>query len=100
MTTIDDLMELADCYAIKVYNLASPQYCDQEGKDAARAALLKEMKALVQDALDYRYLRSKHWNEGGLCVVDNKDDRCIYVGTYCPSGDLLDKAIAEERGDK
>jgi len=100
MKELDDLMELADCYAIKVYNLTSSQYYDQEGKDEARAALLKEMKALVQEAQNYRYLRSKRWNEGGLCVVDNKEPWAIGLGAYCPSGDLLDEAIAEERGAK
>lgn len=52
----------------------------QDGKDAV-------------DARRYRWLRAQHWNDNTLCVVARPKE-VVRLGATCPSGGLLDDAIA------
>jgi len=63
------------------------------------APTLKENDAL--DAARYRWLRKQHWESSRLCVVTNPKIN-VRLGTYCPSGKLLDQEIdtAIREGDK
>ena len=61
--------------------------------DKERIAELEvENKALRVDAERYRWLRTKNWQDGGLCVV-TKARETVRLGTDCPSHDRLDAAI-------
>ena len=44
------------------------------------------------DAARWRWLRAQHWSESKLCVVTNPKES-IYLGSSCPSLELLDSAI-------
>ena len=46
----------------------------------------------AQDAARYRWLRGRHWSDGGLYVVRGSRD-AVRPGTYCPNDDLLDAVI-------
>jgi hypothetical protein len=50
-----------------------------------------ELEAVSKDAERYRWLRSQHWSESRLFVVEGKDK--VQLGTICPSRELLDEAI-------
>lgn len=46
----------------------------------------------ARDAARYRWLRAQTWDKSVLCVATEPKDT-VRLGTYCPSGDLLDAAI-------
>ena len=52
-----------------------------------------KIDVLQKDADRYRYLRSRHWNEGGLYVIDNPLCKVQLLGLDCPSDKRLDGAI-------
>lgn len=56
-----------------------------------------EIKSLSQDAKRYRILRDQHWSDGRLAVVQDPK-RNVRLGTFCPSGSLLDEFIDEIAG--
>ena len=62
----------------------------QNAKLDARQA---KIDALQKDAERYRYLRSRHWNEGGLYVIYNPLCKVQLLGLDCPSDERLDGAI-------
>lgn len=53
----------------------------------------------VIDAGRYRWLRAQHWSDNTLCVVARPKDS-VMLGCSCPSGELLDDAIAIRSGEK
>ena len=55
------------------------------------------------DAERYRWLRSRHWSESDLCVVQNPSE-AVKPGKVCPSEDnldrLIDRAISKTTAEK
>lgn len=57
-----------------------------------RADVLRErIEALEKDAARYRWLREQHWSEKGMCVVRQAES--VRLGSFCPSGEILDAEI-------
>lgn len=50
------------------------------------------LEPAMVDANRYRWLRQQLWHGSPLCVVRNPR-QALYVGSTCPSGDVLDDAI-------
>ena len=66
-------------------------------KDTQKIVALEvEAEKLRKDAERYRWLRAKHWHDGGLCVVTNAKET-VRFGTDCPSHERLDAAIDAAR---
>ena len=63
---------------------------------ATVAALVRIARAAVEgtitDALRYRWLRQRHWNDSPMCVVKNPKE-ATKLGAWCPYGELLDAEI-------
>lgn len=71
----------------------------QIGRYSDMLTLFAENERLRADAERYRWLRRQHWDEGGLCVVEN--GRKLPLGIQCASFERLDDAIdAALRGEK
>ena len=58
--------------------------------------LEEELRLLNADADRYRWLRAQHWSDSELSVVSDPKKH-VRIGTYCPSGELLDEAIDNAR---
>ena len=60
--------------------------------EAERDALAAEKARLDTDAARYRWLRGQHWYAADMAVVCHPKE-AVKLGSYCPSGQLLDDAI-------
>lgn len=54
---------------------------------------IDRLKKAEVDAKRYQWLRAQHWNDNTLCVVARPKE-AVKLGFSCPSGELLDDAIA------
>lgn len=58
----------------------------------ALSVLQKQLDECRADAERYRWLRAQHWHDGRMCVVVLPKLN-VRPGSFCPSGELLDKEI-------
>ena len=94
--SVDKNDALADCFCFAdEQDKANAFYialCDP----ATVAALVRIARAAVEgtitDALRYRWLRQRHWNDSPMCVVKNPKE-ATKLGAWCPYGELLDAEI-------
>lgn len=52
---------------------------------------VEDIETMKIDAMRYQWLREQHWYNGVMCVV--ADPNNVKLGSYCPSGRLLDEMI-------
>jgi hypothetical protein len=55
-------------------------------------ALMERLEAAERDAERYRWLRAQQWDESDVFVVSGSKTK-VRLGTYCPSGELLDSVV-------
>ena len=60
--------------------------------DPKTAELLANIAQDARDAARYRKLRAQRWSVNELAVV-LKPKQNLYLGAFCPSGDLLDEYV-------
>ncbi|WP_114153831.1 hypothetical protein [Chromobacterium haemolyticum] len=60
--------------------------------DGGDVSLLVQLRRMARDAGRYRWLRKQRWDNSSLAVI-SEPKRNVRLGTYCPSGELLDAAI-------
>ena len=84
---------------IKALALQAGDEADVKDLHEDIARLTNEAYEREKDAARYRWLRAKHWHDGGLCVVTNAKET-VRLGTDCPSHERLDAAIDAAREGK
>lgn len=91
-----------------ILNIAPPatsrdRWMFEQGRLAERDPRTRAVEARQSEqdkeyAQLYRWLRSRNWDDSKLFVVSGRNSS-VKLGTYCPSGDLLDAAIREAMAD-
>jgi hypothetical protein len=61
-------------------------------RDLDAALFMKSGDRRAKDAARYRWLRQRHWDDSNMCVVVDPKN-FVRLGSYCPSGNLLDDHI-------
>ena len=86
--------------AIAVEELAKllPYAYYMDPPDGGDVSLLEQLRRMSEDAARYRKLRNEHWSNGRVAVVANPKE-VVRLGSYCPSGELLDKFIDSLKGE-
>lgn len=80
-------------------NIGIPLHADDLEQIRQTIAALRRLRAGTDDdtrlaAARYRWLRAQHWEGNTLCPVVRPKEN-VRLGSFCPSGVLLDAAIDE-----